>query len=139
MVSRGGGNPSTMGGGGGWPLSPPHQLRGGGSWCGDAVGKKNKIRKGFAGKVGGDPLLASSLRVPFRQGGGLLKPGAGRVGSTIGHEGSEGFPRRYKYSCHNFMYLPKTLYMSPACVTRITLEPTLATFDTLLDNSSCTC
>jgi hypothetical protein len=47
------------------------------------------------------PILGSSSPVPgppLRQGRGTLRPGAGRVGTTIGRGAGEGFPWRFAWS-----------------------------------------
>ncbi len=43
---------------------------------------------------GGDPLLdlESIPRIPFQAGKGTLRPGAGRVGTTVGRGAGEGCP-----------------------------------------------
>jgi hypothetical protein len=43
-------------------------------------------------------LLESSPRVPFQAGKGILRPGAGRVGTTVGRGAGEGFPWRLAWS-----------------------------------------
>jgi hypothetical protein len=62
-----------------------------GGWLVNPEGKTRQP-EGYGGAHFG--LIESSPRVPFHAGKGTLRPGAGRVGTTVGRGAGEGFPYR---------------------------------------------